>query len=490
MKRFIFIFFLIFITAALCYSQEKSTVKNIKHNAFSGTLMIGAEGGLTLGYTDYSLLRPDLMGRGVLEYFFPTSSNGTIGIKGFASGGYVGGKDLGRTPNIFHTKMTDLGGGLSYTFNIKNAVFPYVFVGASYLWFDPMNADNGKLPNNLHEVYKKHEINYHTAVGLRFLVTDAINLSLNIGGEFSPNDNWDDITTNGNNDVMMTIMAGVGYSLFTKVDSDGDGVPDDIDRCPNTPANVKVDDFGCPLDSDNDGVPDYKDKCPNTKPGMEVNADGCAIDSDGDGVPNSIDKCPNTPAGMKVNEYGCPDSDNDGVFDNADKCPGTPAGAKVDASGCAVDSDGDGVPDYKDNCPNTPKGEQVDKNGCATEKEVVVKKITKKLVLSGDTNFEFNKAALLPAAYPMLNKLAETMKQNPDTRWQIIGNTDAVGSESYNMKLSRERAQSVINYLVEHGIDRDRFELIANGENNPVASNKTPEGRAMNRRVEIKLIEK
>jgi OOP family OmpA-OmpF porin len=90
-------------------------------------------------------------------------------------------------------------------------------------------------------------------------------------------------------------------------------------------------------DSDNDGVRDSADKCPNTPAGVKVDANGCPIDSDNDGVPDYLDKCPNTPAGVKVDAKGCPiDSDNDGVPDYMDKCPGSPAGAKVDAAGCVV----------------------------------------------------------------------------------------------------------------------------------------------------------
>ena len=91
-----------------------------------------------------------------------------------------------------------------------------------------------------------------------------------------------------------------------ELDSDGDGVPDSIDECPNTPIGVEVDAKGCPIDSDGDGVPDYLDKCPNTPKGCKVDKDGCPIDSDGDGVPDCLDKCPNTPRDTKVDKNGCP----------------------------------------------------------------------------------------------------------------------------------------------------------------------------------------
>ena len=95
------------------------------------------------------------------------------------------------------------------------------------------------------------------------------------------------------------------------------------------------------------------------------------IDSDGDGVPDNMDKCPNTPAGTPVNADGCElDSDGDGIVDSKDKCPNTPAGAKVNADGCELDSDGDGVLDSKDQCPDTPKGERVDSVGCPFKNEI------------------------------------------------------------------------------------------------------------------------
>ena len=157
-------------------------------------------------------------------------------------------------------------------------------------------------------------------------------------------------------------------------DSDGDGVPDSIDQCPNTPPGTEVDGTGCPLpvDSDGDGVVDELDQCPNTPPGTEVDSTGCPlpVDSDGDGVVDELDQCPNTPAGTEVDSTGCPlpgDDDGDGVDNSIDACPNTPAGSNVDARGCVLppDSDGDGVLDFRDLCPATPTGADVDADGCA-----------------------------------------------------------------------------------------------------------------------------
>jgi len=108
-------------------------------------------------------------------------------------------------------------------------------------------------------------------------------------------------------DVYGQHWLGLVFSLGREPkDADGDGVPDKIDRCPDTPKGLPVDAFGCPVDSDNDGVVDYLDKCPDTPPGVKVDTAGCPIDSDRDGVPDSRDKCPDTHIGVKVDAAGCP----------------------------------------------------------------------------------------------------------------------------------------------------------------------------------------
>ncbi len=151
------------------------------------------------------------------------------------------------------------------------------------------------------------------------------------------------------------------------VDNDGDGVMDNVDRCPGTPPGQKVDGEGCEMDSDGDSVIDRNDLCPNTPIGVRVNASGCPVagDADKDGIPDDSDKCAGTPVGARVDASGCEfDSDGDGVTDFNDRCPTTPAGARVDAFGCEIDADGDGIPDSRDRCPGTVAGTQVDDQGC------------------------------------------------------------------------------------------------------------------------------
>lgn len=199
------------------------------------------------------------------------------------------------------------------------------------------------------------------------------------------------------------------------------------------------------------------------------------LDSDGDGVVDSMDKCPNTPKGVEVDKNGCQiDSDNDGVYDNVDKCPNTPAGVEVDVNGCPIDSDHDGVPNYLDKCPNTPKGVVVDKNGCP-------------MTYNFDITFDNNSAVIKPQFMDRINKFAEFLKKNPAYKAEIQGYTDSKGSAAYNKKLSEKRAKAVYEALINEGISKDRLTYKGYGEENPVASNDTAEGRAKNRRVVAKL---
>ncbi|WP_373096299.1 OmpA family protein, partial [Zhongshania sp.] len=202
-------------------------------------------------------------------------------------------------------------------------------------------------------------------------------------------------------------------------------------------------------------------------------------DSDGDGVHDEIDECPGTPRGVQVDSVGCPlDGDNDGVADYLDQCPNTPAGAKVNASGCPLDGDNDGVADEDDACPDTPAGQAVMSNGCAKDQAVILRGV----------NFELNSAQLTMNAETILNGVAETLVSSPGFDVELQGHTDSTGSDSYNMNLSQNRAKSVKSYLVGSGVEANRLTARGYGEEQPIASNDTKDGRAQNRRVELKVI--
>lgn len=204
-------------------------------------------------------------------------------------------------------------------------------------------------------------------------------------------------------------------------------------------------------------------------------------DSDNDGVLDSADKCTDTPSGVKVDAKGCPvDSDKDGVTDDKDKCPNTAAGTEVDEKGCAVvkkvelkDSDKDGVYDDKDKCANTPEGANVNNNGCWVVK---------------DLRFDLGKTTILALSKPNVDEVVVVMQKNPEMKLEIQGYTDNSGSAKFNQKLSEKRAIAVMEYIKSKGIAKNRMTAKGYGIENPAETNDTEEGRALNRRVELKPV--
>lgn len=189
------------------------------------------------------------------------------------------------------------------------------------------------------------------------------------------------------------------------------------------------------------------------------------------------------PAAVAAAPAAPADTDGDGVPDNLDKCPGTPKGVKVDQHGCMLDSDGDGVPDFFDKCPNTPRGAKVDAVGCPL-------KLTERVSIRLNVNFDSNKADVKPAFAQEIQKVAEFMRRYPTTRVVIEGHTDNMGKPDYNQMLSERRAQAVAQSLVrDHGIAADRVQSVGYGEGRPIADNRTAEGRATNRRVTAEISE-
>lgn len=289
------------------------------------------------------------------------------------------------------------------------------------------------------------------------------------------------------NDACPISQAGVPVDASgCPLDGDRDGVYDNTDRCANTPAGTPVDANGCPRDSDGDGVIDAADRCANTATGTPVDASGCPRDTDGDGVLDNADQCGNTPAGTRVDAVGCPvplDTDGDGVLDNVDRCSGTPAGTRVDVSGCPIplDADGDGVRDAEDRCPNTPVGSRIDARGCT----VVFEEGVRNIVLEG-VNFETGRAVLTAESQTILDRVAESLVASPEVNLEVQGHTDNTGSLAGNNRISQARAEAVRQYLISKGVAAARLTARGYGPSQPKVSNTSAEGRAQNRRVELR----
>ena len=233
-------------------------------------------------------------------------------------------------------------------------------------------------------------------------------------------------------------------------DTDGDGITDDNDKCPDVPGVAKYD--GCPVpDTDKDGINDDEDKCPDV-PGI-AKYEGCPIpDGDGDGVNDEEDKCP-TVAGVARYE-GCPvpDFDGDGINDEEDKCP--------EVAGIAANK------------------------GCPAIEDAVIEKVN---YAAQNILFVTGKYTLQSSSNKGLNEVVKVLEETPDLKISIAGHTDNVGNEASNLLLSQNRANTVKQYFIKKGISESRITVNGYGEEQPIADNKTAAGRTKNRRVELTL---
>ncbi len=285
---------------------------------------------------------------------------------------------------------------------------------------------------------------------------------------------------------------GVGMRFGKKRDRDGDGIPDERDRCPDQPGSKAR--KGCPEpeeepepdmpqpgDKDNDGTPDDKDKCPDL-PGPRENK-GCPWgDRDKDGIRDAIDECPDLP-GVASNR-GCPlnDRDGDGIVDDKDKCPDQPGPVRLE--GCpSSDRDNDGTPDDKDKCPNTAGPPAND--GCPqpTPKELDILNLAIR-----NLYFDTDKWDIWETSYPYLDQLAEILIEHPDWKLRIRGHADQRGDADYNLRLSKRRAEAVMFYLINRGVRRDQLIVEYFGELAPIAPSDDPASLQLNRRVEMEFV--
>jgi outer membrane protein OmpA-like peptidoglycan-associated protein len=332
-------------------------------------------------------------------------------------------------------------------------------------WFDP---------------YARLGANYlrHDYSGLTFPRTDLANDVLR--GTY----NGDDLVGKANH---FTAAAGLGANLWlTKnfgLNLQGDYVP--------TPGNnSNVADFWQAsaslmfrfgnTDKDKDGIKDKDDACPDV-PGL-AQFQGCP-DTDGDGVADKDDNCPEVAGPVENNGCPWPDTDGDGVLDKDDACPSV-AGPAAN-NGCPwPDTDGDGILDKDDACPTVAGLAQY--NGCPKTDKIVADEVTKAL---NDILFDFNKATIRPESKEKLDQAAAYIKDFPAGKFLIEGRTDKKGSDAYNLKLSRQRAASVVAALEARGAAPEQLKSRGVGEAKAtVAETASDAERLSDRRVVVEAI--
>ncbi|MCG8421202.1 MAG: OmpA family protein, partial [Proteobacteria bacterium] len=254
-----------------------------------------------------------------------------------------------------------------------------------------------------------------------------------------------------------------GYADHDKCgdpDNDRDGLADDIDICPNEPEtpNGFEDRDGCPDQDITDGASGA-----GAEPLPELTP---ARDNDNDGVSGEDDVCPDAA------------EDLDG-FEDLDGCPDP-------------DNDRDGITDARDGCPveaEVVNGVE-DQDGCPDQGKSSVAVTDRAIVILDNVYFETARATIKQRSYNLLDQVAATLRANQQiSKLRIEGHTDNRGREAYNLTLSQARADSVQQYLIARGIERDRLVARGYGESRPIADNRKESGRSQNRRVEFRILE-
>ncbi|HQO09967.1 MAG TPA: OmpA family protein [Clostridiales bacterium] len=412
------------------------------------------------------------------------ASFGTDDFRVLMNGGYLwrtatekepSGQQIDILPDAF-----TMNAGMEYTFN--------EYVGMFLEWDGEMLLD--KKTGDIVKTVSEEEFIHKAGGGFKFVGNKYFSATVGGFGGLAQEDTPDwqvytGITLTGN---------------WIDPDTDKDGILDEVDSCPTEPEDFDgfEDTDGCPeADNDKDGITDLNDKCPLVPEDLDgyQDDDGCPEDdNDGDGIKDSYDKCPNEPEDFDgyEDQDGCPefDNDGDGIKDDTDKCPLEPEDFDgwLDSDGCPeFDNDGDGIRDESDKCPNEAESFNgfEDSDGCP---DAVILKKDERIVLD-NIYFKLASAELETESFETLNSLKRVFLDNPGIIVQIEGHTDSQGSDSYNLDLSRRRAGTVADYIVNVlGVSSGQVSSVGFGESKPVADNKTSKGRAQNRRIEFRVV--
>lgn len=360
-----------------------------------------------------------------------------------------------RNVNYFRTSLQGIvnaGDLLRFsTFSKRFGLLIHGGAGISNMW---LNKDYQDGTDNT--LFKKSDdmVNFIFGATPQFKVTERFSLNADLSFIFHHNQTYQfdmqNVSQHGAIDGYF-INASLGATFyFGKAASHADWTPT-IYGADMTAYDKKVNELEDKLkDDDNDGIPNYSDIETATPEGSLVNSKGQAlVDSDMDGIADAYDACPTEKGPFSTN--GCKDSDNDGVAD------------------------------VKDNCP--------DKAGAMANKGCPEEKTTKTLINDqiNDVTFEYDRYDLTNEAKSILDGVAEFMAMNPSVKLTINGHTDNSGGEMNNKTLSMNRAEAAATYLQAKGVAKSRLTTKGFGKSMPKATNDTPEGKQLNRRVELKI---
>jgi len=475
MKNYIIILVILLLASFFTAKPVHAQTTVVENDFLSQSLILSLDGGISYGFSDYknSSIGPSI--RASLEYYPIIIQNARLGLKIFAGGltlnfddprNSVSSNDGPRSiPNKVATDAIQFGTGLSFGYAFGDYLIPSITLGGSYLKFSPKDSDGKVLPFNKQDKYNKGIIIFTLEAALKIKISERFSISTLLSYFPSSTDYLEDLSAATNSDSYLTGMVGLSYAFSGNIDTDGDGIKDNTDLCPDNKEDFDgfEDLDGCPdLDNDADGINDTHDKCLNEAEDIDgfEDEDGCPdSDNDNDGILDLSDKCPNEPEEIDgfEDEDGCPDSDNDG----------------------------DGILDINDKCPD--KAETInnfeDADGCPDN--IAQQEIFYQFNLRGEDTFNNGSSNLKESAKLVLNEIAFYIQNQIGSKWRIEGHMDSQGAVYSIKKISYDRAKTVFDYLVSQGVSPTQLEVYGLGDSFPIGNNNTAEGRSANRRIMI-----
>jgi outer membrane protein OmpA-like peptidoglycan-associated protein len=407
-----------------------------------------------------------------LSLLWWTSDYFALGFRGGAS--FV---EAEKDNLYFKTMLYNFVPTMKLRFFPASPVAPYFHGGFEILHMDPRRKDgNIKLANNEAGRYNNVQFAIPFGGGLTIFASETVAFQIDASYHYCLTDYLDDIKEGDMNDGYYTLTLGLDLYFGKPKDTDKDGIPDKMDADPMRPEDYDAfqDRDGAPdYDNDQDGILDVNDQAPNDPEDRDGFMDGDGIpdlDNDKDGIKDEDDKCPGTDDDVAAENITKEDFDG---YQDDDGCPD-------------LDNDGDGLNDTDDNCPNEAEtfNDYEDEDGCPDKKPEIQVEKGEAIILEGVT-FATGSANLTLDSRTILDKVVRTMKEHTEIEVEIRGYTDNTGSYQGNVKLSKRRAESVRDYLVNNGIVFYRIGTKGFGPEDPIAPNNTRDGRAKNRRIEF-----
>jgi len=453
-----------------------NSVQFAQSNSYSDRLNVLVLGGFNLAYSDYnskSMGSNFILG---IDYLLPAKTKTNISVS--LSTGYLSVNGIDNNlelPNTFSTSIVPISLAVEYNRYFRKGFIPFIGTGFSYYLLSFSDEEFTSRIIEKSNIVSKNSFAWDINAGVKYLLNKKIVLKFQMGLHFVLSDNIEAIQIGNHNDFLGDINFGISYNIWGKKDTDGDGIFDTEDNCPNEMEDFDgfEDDDGCPdIDNDGDGINDNNDLCVNIAEDIDgyKDDDGCPdLDNDGDSIPDSIDNC--------INEA----EDFDG-FEDTDGCPD-------------IDNDGDGIIDTIDKCPNRAENKNgyQDEDGCpdVIPQNKINEELNKEInvfneyILHGETTFEKNTFILKKSVIKKIKTIAKTMIENPGIMWRIEGHVEKNKSRTQAISISTKYAESVRSYLVSLGVSPEKLSIAGIGDSVPIATNNTVFGRMKNKRVRI-----